>query len=150
MVSPTASERVLEQSLQIAMDRMKSRARPPLWRHGSEPRVIVRTGNPARLICDTVEQEQSDLLVVGQVALSMVALICAGLFLRSLGNARQIDPGFDLSRLAVLSFDLASRGMPIDAASLHSFSSSSTERRCWPGIDPIGSRTPRPCTANSG
>jgi predicted permease len=55
-------------------------------------------------------------LVVGQVALSMVALMCAGLFLRSLGNARQIDPGFDAARLAVLSFDLASRGLPQDAA----------------------------------
>ena len=65
VVSPTASERVLEESLQIAMSRMKSRVRPPLWRQGPEPRVIVRTGNPARLICDTVEQEQSDLLVVG-------------------------------------------------------------------------------------
>jgi len=65
VVSPTASERVLEESLQIAMSRMKSRARPPQWRHGKEPRVIVRTGNPVRLICDTVAQEQSDLLVVG-------------------------------------------------------------------------------------
>lgn len=65
VVSPTASERVLEQSLQIAMNRMRSRARPPLWRRGPEPRIIVRTGNPARLICDTVEQEQSGLLVVG-------------------------------------------------------------------------------------
>ncbi|WP_161828481.1 universal stress protein [Steroidobacter agaridevorans] len=65
VVSPTASERVLEQSLQIAMNRMRSRARPPLWRHGSEPKIIVRTGNPARLICDTVAQEQSGLLVVG-------------------------------------------------------------------------------------
>ena len=55
-------------------------------------------------------------LVVGQVALSMVALICSGLFLRSLGNARHIDPGFDASRLAVLSFDLASRGMDGEAA----------------------------------
>lgn len=65
VVSPTASERVLEQSLQIAMNRMSSRVRSPLWKYGPEPRVIVRTGNPARLICDTVEQEQSDLLVIG-------------------------------------------------------------------------------------
>ena len=55
-------------------------------------------------------------LVVSQVALSMVALISAGLFLRSLGNARQIDPGFDASRLAVLSFNLVSRGLPSEAA----------------------------------
>jgi predicted permease len=55
-------------------------------------------------------------LVVGQVALSTVALIGAGLFLRSLDNARRIDPGFDAAKLAVLSFDLASRGLPLDAA----------------------------------
>ena len=55
-------------------------------------------------------------LVVSQVALSMVALISGGLFLRSLGNARLIDPGFDAPKLAVLSFDLASRGLPLEAA----------------------------------
>lgn len=65
VVSPTASERVLEQSLQIAIARMRSRARPPLWRHGPTPNVLVRTGNPARLICDTVEQEKADLLILG-------------------------------------------------------------------------------------
>jgi universal stress protein E len=65
VVSPTASERVLEQSLQIAIARMRSRARPPLWRHGPAPNVLVRTGNPARLICDAVEQEKADLLILG-------------------------------------------------------------------------------------
>jgi predicted permease len=55
-------------------------------------------------------------LVVAQVALSFVALIGAGLFLRSLDHARAIDPGFDASRLAVLSFDLTAQGMPPDAA----------------------------------
>ncbi len=35
-------------------------------------------------------------LVVGQVAVSMVLLICTGLFLRSLANASAIEPGFDL------------------------------------------------------
>jgi predicted permease len=55
-------------------------------------------------------------LVVAQIALSLVALIGAGLFLRSLGNARQIDPGFDADHLAVFSFNLAAQGMPPDAA----------------------------------
>ena len=55
-------------------------------------------------------------LVVAQMALSFVALIGAGLFLRSLDQARAIDPGFDADKLAVLSFDLATQGMTLDAA----------------------------------
>jgi predicted permease len=43
-----------------------------------------------------------NLLVVGQVALSSVALFSAGLFLRSLGNAQQIDPGFRGEQLIIL------------------------------------------------
>ncbi|MGE0815383.1 MAG: ABC transporter permease [Vicinamibacterales bacterium] len=55
-------------------------------------------------------------LVVGQMALSSVALVGAGLFVRSLANAQQIDPGFDARSLATLSFDLAARGMAPEAA----------------------------------
>ena len=55
-------------------------------------------------------------LVVAQIALSFVALIGAGLFLRSLDQARAINPGFDADRLAVLSFDLATQGLPLNAA----------------------------------
>ena len=45
-----------------------------------------------------------------QVALSLVALVGAGLFLRSLQNAQRISPGFDLEHLSVLSFDLGAQG----------------------------------------
>nr|WP_298726811.1 universal stress protein [uncultured Steroidobacter sp.] len=65
VVSPTASERVLEQELQIAIARMRSRVRPPLWRHGAAPEVVVRPGNPVRLICDTLAREPVDLLIIG-------------------------------------------------------------------------------------
>ena len=40
-----------------------------------------------------------NLLVVGQVALSLLLLIAAGLFLRSLKQAQAIDPGFDAQKL---------------------------------------------------
>jgi len=51
-----------------------------------------------------------NVLVSAQVALSLVALVGAGLFLRSLQHAQQISPGFDTDHLAVLSFDLGAQG----------------------------------------
>src|SRR5437588_1853851 len=44
--------------------------------------------------------------VMLQFALSLVALIGAGLFLVSLRNAQKIEPGFDTHNLGMLSFDL--------------------------------------------
>jgi len=51
-----------------------------------------------------------NLLVAAQIALSLVALIGAGLFLRSLQHAQRIAPGFDAEHLAVMSFDLGAQG----------------------------------------
>jgi predicted permease len=44
-------------------------------------------------------------LVVTQVALSLVLLVGAGLFLRSLYNLKSVDPGFDPDRLVVLTVE---------------------------------------------
>ncbi len=48
-------------------------------------------------------------LVVVQVALCLVCLVCAGLFLRSLRKSQQVDPGFDTDELL-----LTSIGMPAE------------------------------------
>src|SRR5262249_47990645 len=45
-------------------------------------------------------------LVVAQVAISIVVLVCAGLFIRSLGNARQTDPGFRTDNLITMRINL--------------------------------------------
>jgi predicted permease len=50
-------------------------------------------------------------LVAGQVALSLLALVAAGLFLRSLAAAQKIDPGFDSRRLLSMSFDAGLYGL---------------------------------------
>jgi putative ABC transport system permease protein len=47
-----------------------------------------------------------NLLVVTQVALSVVLLIAAGLFLRSLWQARTIDPGFDADKIVGLPLNI--------------------------------------------
>lgn len=49
-------------------------------------------------------------LVVVQVALSLLLLACAGLFVRSLEKARQIDPGFDASHVFLATYDLDPMG----------------------------------------
>ena len=48
-------------------------------------------------------------LVIGQVALSIVVLIGAGLFLRSLSHARAINPGFEAEHILTLSFNTAAQ-----------------------------------------
>ena len=50
------------------------------------------------------------LLVVAQMAMSLVLLIGAGLFLQSLGNAHRIDLGFDSANLLLLSLDVSLNG----------------------------------------
>ncbi len=51
-----------------------------------------------------------NLLVVAQVALSLVALIGSGLFLRSLGKAMEIDPGFETENVAMMNFNVGRLG----------------------------------------
>lgn len=65
VVAPGESERALEQTLQTALARTRSRAQPPLWRAQRAPNVAVRAGNPARIILDTVAQSKSRLLILG-------------------------------------------------------------------------------------
>lgn len=47
------------------------------------------------------------LLVVGEVALAVVALVAAGLCTKSLQNARSVDPGFKPDGVALVKFDFS-------------------------------------------
>ena len=65
VVAPGAAARTLEEALLAAHAQMKARAQPPLWRGVRLPSLAVRTGNPARLILETMEHSRARLLVLG-------------------------------------------------------------------------------------
>ena len=89
-----------------------------------------RTGQPQRV---NGRFHLRNMLVIFQVALSLVALVGAGLFLRSLQSAQQIDPGFEKTNLAMMSFDLA--GQKYDEAHGREFYRQVTDRlRVIPGV----------------
>ena len=49
------------------------------------------------------------LLVIAEVALSLVALVGAGLFIRSMQQVEKVDPGFESRNLFTLNFDVTPR-----------------------------------------
>ena len=68
--------------------------------------AALRSGNRTRLS----RPHLRNLLVVGQVAVSLVLLIGAGLLVRTLQRAQSSDVGFDSKNLIVLSMDLSALG----------------------------------------
>ena len=67
-------------------------------------RRVTRPDNILRRFLLSVRQVRfREILVVGQIALSLVALMGADAFLKSLSNARAVDPGFDTRSLASFS-----------------------------------------------
>ena len=77
-----------------------------------------------------------NVLVIGQVALSIVVLIGAGLFLRSLNHARAINPGFDAEHILTLSFNTAAQ--KYEATKAEQFYQQLTNRvQALPGVQSV-------------
>jgi putative ABC transport system permease protein len=92
-------------------------------RHGAT--AVVRGGSGARL---------RRLLVVAQMAMSVVLLVGAGLFVRSVGYLQDVDVGFDTSNLFSAQLALP-RGRYQEPASLDTLADQLLERvRAMPGV----------------
>ena len=84
-----------------------------------------------------------DVLVTGQLALSLVLLVAGALVLRGLARAHEIRPGFDPDRLAVLAFNLKMNGYTTEEAT--AFQRRLTDRlQGLPGVEKVSlvSRAP--------
>jgi predicted permease len=76
-------------------------------------------------------------LVVVQVALSLLLLIGAGLFLRSLENLSHLGPGFNAARLIGFEIDPTLNGYTPDRAKL-AFRDLSANLKSLPGVESVG------------
>lgn len=82
-------------------------------------------------------------LLVAQIALSLVSLVGAGLFIRSLRSALDIDPGFDTENVMVMSFDLGAQGYDEDGG--RAFYRRLDERiGAIPGVESVAVASNRP------
>jgi macrolide transport system ATP-binding/permease protein len=52
----------------------------------------------------------NELLVIGQIAISLVVLIAAGLFVRTLQKTQAVNPGFNAERVLTTSIDVGKQG----------------------------------------
>lgn len=78
----------------------------PAWR-ASRPQLVPELkGSAGATEARTSRWSGRNLLVVLQIALSLLVLISAGLCVRSLKKLQRLDPGFEPSKVVLISFDL--------------------------------------------
>jgi predicted permease len=78
----------------------------------------------------------SSALVVAQIALSLLLLICAGLFTRSLQNAQRQDPGFDPNHVLLASYELEPVGYS-EAQGIEFHRQVLSKLEALPGVDSV-------------
>lgn len=84
-----------------------------------------------------------NMLVVGQVTMSLIVLVCGGLFMQSLRRVQAVELGFRPERLLMLSYDLSLQGYAEERA--HLFNREVLARlRSVPGIEAAGLTTHMP------
>jgi predicted permease len=90
----------------------------PAWRSSHAPAIEVLKAESASISGGSRNRKLLSGLVVGQIALSLPLLICSGLFLRTLRNLADANPGFEQDHILTASVGLAIAGYSNDEAQL--------------------------------
>src|SRR5881227_2899504 len=109
----------------------------------SRPNVNESLQEGSRGVVGPESHRARTLLVIAQVALSMLLLAGAGLLIKSFSNLRATNPGFDSSR--VLTIDLAlprAKYADLPLKQQEFFDRLDNRLRTLPGIDATGGVTP--------
>ena len=91
-------------------------------------------------------QRLRSLFVVTQVALALVLLVGAGLFMKSLSRLRSVDPGFNSQNLLTMRVSLPERKYDTDPKLLDFFNRALEQLRAIPGVESAGAINTLPFT----
>jgi putative ABC transport system permease protein len=97
-----------------------------------------------RMRTDRSQQRLRYLLVVAQVALSLVLVVGAGLFVRSFWNLSQVDPGFDPQGVLTVALDLPRTRYQDQASQLALYEQLLKRLNAVPGVAAAGGTTGSP------
>jgi putative ABC transport system permease protein len=88
-------------------------------------------------------------LVISQIALALVLLVSAGLFLRSFWSLQEADPGFQAEQVLAITLDLP-RASYREGEQIHSFYQNLLQRvESLPGVKTVGASTDLPLELSS-
>src|SRR5258707_268714 len=76
----------------------------PAW-NASNPEIVPVLKGDSSQLQNKRRFTLRNTLVVAQVTLSLVVLVCGGLFIKSFRNAQKMDPGFDTRGLLLVSLN---------------------------------------------
>ncbi len=105
---------------------------PALWASRTDPAAAGTSG-----VVRGMGRAPSRLQIVvlaGQMALTLVLLVAAGLFIFSLRNVRRLDLGLDVGQVLVATTDLEGMGLP-EARSVSVYRSALDRIRSVPGVE---------------
>jgi predicted permease len=84
----------------------------PAWRSSRVPAAEVLKDESASISGGSHNRKMLSGLVVAQISLSLALLVCSGLFLRTLGNLADADPGFEQDHILTATVGLNIIGYP--------------------------------------
>jgi putative ABC transport system permease protein len=87
---------------------------------------------------DSGGSKTRNLLVVCEVALSLVLLIGAGLMFRTLSELRSVSPGFDSSNVLTMSVEVSRTEFPTPTGQINFFNEVLQHVRAVPGVESAG------------
>jgi putative ABC transport system permease protein len=109
----------------------------PAWRVARAGTSVAMRGG-SRATADRSSTAFRRVLVVAQVALTVVLLAGSGLLARSFAALRSVDPGFETQRLLTAEIAIPSDAYPDAEATIRFFSELSNRLRAAPAVSDVG------------